>query len=90
MYLKLGYIPAPYTIYEGVKKLLPAHYLHIKKGGEVAVRQYWGLEDVEKDNSITADNLTERLTEKLSESASLRMIADVPVGMFLSGGIDFV
>jgi asparagine synthase (glutamine-hydrolysing) len=96
LYLQYGYITAPYTIFEKTYKLLPGHYLEIDLKGNIKLEPYWeienffikGIEEKEKWLKRSEEELTEELEELLTESFKLRMVADVPVGMFLSGGID--
>ncbi len=86
MYLHLMYIPAPYTIFEGVKKLLPAHYLSIQDGKSI-LKQYWEPK-VQIDWNLTENKVAEEFTSLFSDSIKKRTISDVPIGVFLSGGID--
>jgi asparagine synthase (glutamine-hydrolysing) len=85
-YLALEYVPAPESIFEGIHKLRPGHFLVIKNG-EVNIKNYWRPE-VPQGNHRNADQSSEELIELLTRSIKLRMIADVPLGIFLSGGID--
>ena len=84
-------VPPPHTILQGVHVLLPGHYLIWEKG-KVTVRQYWDVPTVENGDIMSAGgNVVEirrELRRLLEESIRLRMIADVPVGAFLSGGVD--
>jgi asparagine synthase (glutamine-hydrolysing) len=84
-YLAFGSIPAPLTIYNGVRKLPPGHTLTFE-GVSVRVERYWEprLEPVEMPEEEGA----ERLVETLTRAVKKRLVADVPVGAFLSGGID--
>jgi asparagine synthase (glutamine-hydrolysing) len=89
-YLQLNYIPGPATIFKGVKKLLPGHYLYIK--GEKVVRKAWyripyDPKKVAK-NKLTYEQQQQKLVELMDESVARRLVADVPLGSFLSGGID--
>jgi asparagine synthase (glutamine-hydrolysing) len=89
-YLQLNYIPGPATIFKGVKKLLPGHYLYIK--GDKVVRKRWykipyDPKKVQK-NKLTYEQQQQKLVELLDEATSRRLVADVPLGAFLSGGID--
>lgn len=87
-YLTLQYVPAPLTGFKDLKKLEPAHYLFIDlKTKKVEKERYWKL-DYSKKLDLTEDEWKKRIMEKLEESVKLRMIADVPLGAFLSGGID--
>ncbi|MFZ0943707.1 MAG: asparagine synthase (glutamine-hydrolyzing) [Syntrophobacteraceae bacterium] len=85
-YFKYLYIPDPKTIYKNVFKLKPGHYLTCSGQG-LAIREYW---DVSFSNPFdrAEDEICESLVGLLDESVSLRMISDVPLGAFLSGGID--
>ena len=86
-YLTLLYIPAPDTIYRAIRKLRPAHVL-VAERGTVRVSRYWDLEFTgEGDPALEAEYLAE-LDERLREAVKLRLISDVPLGAFLSGGID--
>ena len=91
-YLTYGYIPAPRTAFRAVFKLPPAHHLTIRLAdgaGSPArkVERYWSLDYLPKLD-ITEGEAAGRLLELLTESVRLRMIADVPLGALLSGGID--
>lgn len=85
LFLTLEYIPAPRTIYQGVFKLLPGHQL-VVENGRVRVTQYWDLpyQPVRQSEAECA----EILSGLIKESVRLRLISDVPLGAFLSGGID--
>lgn len=89
-YLTYGYVPAPHTAYRGIYKLPPAHYLTLDVRREVLeprVERYWSLNYTPK-SLLTEAEAAEALREKLTEAVRLRMISDVPLGAFLSGGID--
>jgi asparagine synthase (glutamine-hydrolysing) len=85
LFLTLEYIPAPRTIYEGVFKLLPGHRLVIEKG-QLKVTQYWDV--LYQPISQSDAECGEILSGLIKESVRLRLISDVPLGAFLSGGID--
>ena len=85
-YFTLGYVPDPLSIFTNIHKLPPGHYLKFKDG-QVKVSEYWDFEFVETEERSEADYL-EGLRELLNESVRLRLISDVPLGAFLSGGID--
>jgi len=87
LYMGLQYIPAPQTIFRAVKKLPPAHSLILENGG-LSVFPYWRLEPKENAAPMSYEEAKTAVIAKLSESVKLRMIADVPLGAFLSGGID--
>ncbi|MCP2619088.1 asparagine synthase (glutamine-hydrolyzing), partial [Candidatus Aminicenantes bacterium AC-335-A11] len=88
LFLTLEYIPAPYTIFKNVKKLKAGHIL-IYKNGKIKIKKYWDIE--EKCDSLKIKDINEyceQLYYLLKESVKLRLISDVPLGCFLSGGID--
>ncbi|MGI6103801.1 MAG: asparagine synthase (glutamine-hydrolyzing) [Patescibacteria group bacterium] len=87
-YLTLQYVPAPLTGFKDIKKLEPAHYLFIDlKTKKIEKERYWKL-DYSKKLNLSNDEWKKRIMEKLEECVKLRMISDVPLGAFLSGGID--
>lgn len=85
-YFTLGYVPDPLCIFRGIKKLPPGHYLTFTRG-RVSVAQYWDF-TFEPESSQSEEDYLEELRHLLEESVRLRLIADVPLGAFLSGGID--
>jgi asparagine synthase (glutamine-hydrolysing) len=85
-YLALGYVPAPWTLFEGIEKVFPGHYLLIEKG-QVYDREYWDARFDQIETGSEAEWM-ERVREKLLESVRLQLVSDVPLGAFLSGGID--
>ncbi|HEX9444176.1 MAG TPA: asparagine synthase (glutamine-hydrolyzing), partial [Candidatus Binatia bacterium] len=87
-YLTLEYVPAPHTIYESIKKLEPGHYL-LGQNGAFAARKYWDLPLADYPIGFkTEDEYAEELRAILERAVRTRLAADVPVGVFLSGGID--
>ncbi|MEK7181981.1 MAG: asparagine synthase (glutamine-hydrolyzing) [Patescibacteria group bacterium] len=87
-YLTLQYCPAPLTGFKNIQKLEPAHYLFIDlKTKAVEKKCYWKLDYSKKDN-LSDKQWGKLIREKLEESVKLRMISDVPLGAFLSGGVD--
>lgn len=89
-YLGMGYIVGPYTIFSSVRKLKPATYLRISwSGGKIRVEEqtYWRLR-YEPKQALSLQEAIEGLEEKLKEAIRLRLVADVPVGALLSGGLD--
>lgn len=87
-FFAFGYVPDPRSIYSGVRKLAPAHYLLIQRGNPLMEpRNYWDVRFV--DNTITCgEEVKEELIFRLRQCVRMRMIADVPLGAFLSGGVD--
>lgn len=89
-YLRHGYVPDPHCIYHGISKLPPAHWVEIADGVAGEPCCYWALESVAtaKHRESPATDLVEELEALLMDAVGLRMEADVPLGAFLSGGID--
>jgi asparagine synthase (glutamine-hydrolysing) len=88
VYLSLGYVPAPYTFYSGISRLLPGHYL-IVRDGRVQDRTYWDLPVInESDMRSDAPRIYHEFEEYFFDAVRLRMRSDVPYGAFLSGGLD--
>ncbi len=85
MYLTLQYIPSPLSVFKDIKKLKAAHIMEVSYDGE-KIYEYWKLNP--KEEKIGFDDAKDRLKELLFEAIKIRMIADVEVGAFLSGGID--
>lgn len=87
-YFALGYVAEPRTIFKGAHKLDPGFSLAIRHGQPVpAPKPYWDVRFT-LDNRLSLQDATAELTERLRESVRLRMIAEVPLGAFLSGGVD--
>lgn len=87
-YLALEYVPAPYAILEGVHKLPAAHLLIIEADGSLRERAYWRL-DLTPDVPVPSEKRAlAGLEAHLEEAVASQLVADVPVGVFLSGGID--
>ena len=84
-YFKIFFVPAPFTLFEGIKKILPAHYL-IFKGGQIIIEKYWDLEDLPEVKS--EDEAMEGIKFLLRDSIKRQLISDRSLGIFLSGGID--
>lgn len=94
LYLRYSYVPTPWSIYQGIRKLPPAHYVVIGDNGRgVGEPQcYWDLASIAEQGVASAGGepgeLTQSLDELLGDAVSRRMVADVPLGAFLSGGYD--
>lgn len=84
-YLSLNYVPAPYTLVEGIEKLLPGHWLEWQ-GGRVHTEAYWKLDMRPWKRSV--EEASEELNWLLRDSIREHMISDVPLGVWLSGGVD--
>ena len=92
-YMRLGYVPTPRTIYTGVHKLEPGTILKLRGGQRPSFISYWSLEEIARRGqaarfSGTEEHAAEALDQLLRDAVKRRMIADVPLGAFLSGGID--
>jgi asparagine synthase (glutamine-hydrolysing) len=85
-YLSFLCVPAPQTAFKQIRKLEPGHWLRWR-GGEIETNRYW-LPDFSKKIKITENEAIEETTRILRESTRLRMISEVPLGAFLSGGVD--
>jgi asparagine synthase (glutamine-hydrolysing) len=92
--MRFSYIPAPHSIYQGINKLMPATYLTLKAGQkELTPVAYWSFEAMVEacsNNRITCsvEEAADELDTRMRFAVSQRMMADVPLGVFLSGGID--
>lgn len=87
-YFALGYVPEPRTIFLGARKLPPAHILAVKRGSRVPEPvEYWDV-GFSADNRLSEDDAGEELIARLRESVRIRLISEVPLGAFLSGGVD--
>jgi len=87
LYLQLNYIPAPYTILNGVHKLMPGHCIRIK-GSHFEVKNYYPLPDPAIGIPFSKPDAKEEIARLLEHAVRQRLISDVPLGVFLSGGID--
>jgi len=85
LFLTLEYVPAPHTIYQGIFKLLPGHTLTVEHG-ELKIRQYWDVPY--RPVSQSEAECAEALSALINEATRIRLMSDVPLGAFLSGGID--
>ena len=86
-YLTFGYVPEEFCIFKDVHKLAPGHFLFFKNG-EITTRQYWDFNYSGNSDIKTEAEYIEILREKLTEAVKIRMISEVPLGAFLSGGVD--
>jgi asparagine synthase (glutamine-hydrolysing) len=87
-YLAYGYVPAPNTIYRHVAQLPPATRLSWQPGRAPTTRRYWQVDFRARTPAPTEAEARQRVRELLTEAVRRRMVADVPVGAFLSGGLD--
>jgi asparagine synthase (glutamine-hydrolysing) len=92
-YFRFGYVPAPRSIFAGIAKVAPGRVVEISANGEPTHRAFWSARAVAAQGAahplnLSDDEATEQLDELLRRAVRSRMIADVPLGAFLSGGID--
>ena len=85
-YLSFQYVPAPMSAFQGVQRLLPGHYL-VLEGGRVRTERYWTLSSLPK-SPASENEAADELLQHLRDATRLRMVSDVPLGAFLSGGVD--
>lgn len=93
LYFRYGYVPAPWSIYRGVHKVRPGRWVVAERCGggfRIQERPYWSLRRSSAGNGATgnAEEAVERLEELLLDAVRLRLESDVPLGAFLSGGVD--
>lgn len=86
-YFRLGYVSGDKTIYSQIKKLSPAQYLYFKQG-KATIHTYWSLDTASETQQKSEEEWKAQLHQTMIEAFRLRMESDVPVGVFLSGGID--
>ncbi len=86
-YLAYEYVPAPHTICEGIFKLEPGQLL-VLRDGVISTRFYWDVPTGYEAHGITVDEAAEELTRLMALSVQRRLLSDVPLGLFLSGGLD--
>ena len=87
-YLKYLYIPAPKSIFKGIYKLPAGHYLEVRMGEAPRIAEYWDVDFSIRTGSAGEDEVAGELLGLIDQSTSCRMLADVPLGAFLSGGVD--
>ena len=85
-YLHLGYVLSPMSLFKGVRKLPPATILTVENG-EVRERRYWSIQPT-VDECPSVEEWTRLVRDRLEESVRMQMVSDVPIGAFLSGGLD--
>ncbi|MGB9178178.1 MAG: asparagine synthase (glutamine-hydrolyzing) [Pyrinomonadaceae bacterium] len=86
-YLAFDYVPAPLSIYEGIRKLPAAHTLTLEDG-RVEVKPYWRLSYRKREPVPSVEEAAEELRELMADSVRMRLVSDVPLGVLLSGGVD--
>ena len=86
-YLYYGYVPDPVTAFTGIHKLPPGHLLEFQDGA-IRIRQYWDLPEYDSHSPKNEEECLEELEQRLFQATRMRLISDVPLGAFLSGGTD--
>jgi len=86
-YLAFGYVSGPETFFSGIRKLMPGHTLELEEGGEVRIHRYWDL-PMTTDNDHTESYYVQTYRDLLEKAVSSHLMSDVPLGIFLSGGLD--
>lgn len=88
-YLTFGYVPEPDTIFQHVHKLEPGHYLLVEAGGRQSIRRWWDLDSQRFGSHRPAEaDARAELMQHLTDAVKRRLISEVPLGAFLSGGVD--
>ena len=87
-YLAFGYLSGPETFYKGIRKLMPGHWLEIDENGELRIEQYWDLEVSHAEKSVDESYYIHTYRSLLEDSVRSHLMSDVPLGVFLSGGLD--
>lgn len=87
-YLSLGYVPDPLSVFRGVHKLPPGHHLTFERGGRLTIKEYWDFSYESIAEQRSEDDYLEELRALLDEAVRIRLVSDVPLGAFLSGGVD--
>ena len=87
-YLAFGYIAGAESMYAGIRKLLPGHILVVDEHGQLTTSSYWDLDVKPDDGSEPREHYVRRYREQLEECVSSHLMSDVPLGVFLSGGLD--
>jgi asparagine synthase (glutamine-hydrolysing) len=87
-YLAFGYITGPETMLAGIRKLMPGHTLELKEHGEPQIERYWDLSAVEGGEQRSREDCVKTYRELLEGAVSSHLMSEVPLGVFLSGGLD--
>jgi asparagine synthase (glutamine-hydrolysing) len=87
-YLAFGYLSAEDTFYQGVRKLMPGHWMEVNASGALDVHQYWDLDVSHTESSRDEAYYVRSYREMLEQAVASHLMSDVPLGVFLSGGVD--
>jgi asparagine synthase (glutamine-hydrolysing) len=87
-FLAFGYLSGEQTFYSGIRKLMPGHWMEVDPSGQINIQQYWDLPVTEGDRSRPESYYIQTYREMLEQAVSSHLMSDVPLGVFLSGGVD--
>ena len=87
-YLAFGYLSGPDTFFSGIRKLMPGHTLELQESGEIQIRRYWDISLTDDDARHTESYYVQTYRDLLEQAVSSHLMSDVPLGVFLSGGLD--
>jgi asparagine synthase (glutamine-hydrolysing) len=87
-YLAFGYLSGEQTFYRGIRKLMPGHWMEVDPSGQVRIERYWDLSTAQTGNSHPESYYIQNYREMLEQAVSSHLMSDVPLGVFLSGGVD--
>ena len=87
-YLAFGYLSGPNTFYPGIAKLMPGHTLEVEESGQLHIRPYWDLKPAQVEAAKPESYYIQSYRDLLEEAVNSHLMSDVPLGVFLSGGVD--
>jgi len=87
-YLAFGYLSGEQTFYRGIRKLMPGHWMEVDPSGQVKIERYWDLPITQTQQSHPESYYVQTYREMLEQAVSSHLMSDVPLGVFLSGGVD--
>jgi asparagine synthase (glutamine-hydrolysing) len=87
-FLAFGYLSGEQTFYHGIRKLMPGHWMEVDRGGQIDVQQYWDLPVMPAERPQPQAYYIQTYREMLEEAVKSHLMSDVPLGVFLSGGVD--
>ena len=87
-YLAFGYLSGEQTFYRGIRKLMPGHWMEVDPSGQINIQQYWDLPVTERETPRSESDYIHTYREMLEEAVNSHLMSDVPLGVFLSGGVD--
>jgi asparagine synthase (glutamine-hydrolysing) len=87
-YLAFGYLSGEQTFFHGIRKLMPGHWMEVNPSGQVKIERYWDLPITQSDRVHSESYFVQTYRERLEDAVSSHLMSDVPLGVFLSGGVD--